>query len=211
MNYDTLVFFDANIGIAPGPFPLPATGPAYVMQGTSAPFFFQGSGNVVGAAYYVTSLPPDLSEVRFARYGAGYIPQSSPVPSVLQNIAQVNSSVGFWQPSPDFRIPERMAAGFDNFSDTELEDIYEDQVSTFVSYQTKVALNALDKNPAADLVMIYIEEPDGASHQFLLTSPLQATDPENPHRSSKSRQSKSSVMPATSRTRTSAPTGVEAF
>jgi len=26
----------------------------------------------------------------------------------------------------------------------------------------------------------YIEEPDGASHQFLLTEPLQATDPQNP-------------------------------
>src|SRR5262249_31614887 len=156
-------------GIAPGPFPLPATGPAYVMQGTSAPFFFQGSGNVVGAAYYVTTLAPDLSAVRFARYGASYIPQNSPVPAVLQNIAQVHASVGFWQPSPDFRIPERMAAGFTDFSDIELEQIYEDQVTTFVDYQTKVALNAVDKNPDADLVMIYIEEPDGASHQFLLT------------------------------------------
>ncbi len=30
VNYDTLVFFDATLGIQPGPFALPATGPAYV-------------------------------------------------------------------------------------------------------------------------------------------------------------------------------------
>src|SRR5262249_38062047 len=35
-------------------------------------------------------------------------------------------------------------------------------------------------NPDADLVMVYIEQPDGSEHQFLLTDPRQGTDPHNP-------------------------------
>ena len=43
VNYDTLVFFDASGGEGrePGPFALPATGPAYAkVGGPSARFFF---------------------------------------------------------------------------------------------------------------------------------------------------------------------------
>ena len=48
--------------------PAPATGPAYVkFGGRSAPFYFEGSGNKVGAAYFVSALAPDLSTVRVAR------------------------------------------------------------------------------------------------------------------------------------------------
>src|SRR5262245_30464994 len=65
-KYDTLVFYDAAVGVLPGPFALPSTGPAYVkVGGPSGKFFFEGSGNVVGAAYYATRLAPDLSTVRF--------------------------------------------------------------------------------------------------------------------------------------------------
>src|SRR5262245_34454197 len=68
VNYDTLVFFDATQGIQPGPFQAPSTGPAYVkLGGRSAPFFFEGTGNKIGAAYFVSALAPDLSTVRFAR------------------------------------------------------------------------------------------------------------------------------------------------
>ena len=35
-------------------------------------------------------------------------------------------------------------------------------------------------NPDADLVMIYIEQPDGSGHQFTLTDPRQATNPLDP-------------------------------
>src|SRR5204863_9909912 len=35
--------------------------------------------------------------------------------------------------------------------------------------------------PDADLVMIYIEEPDGFEHQYLLTDPRQATNPLDPN------------------------------
>ena len=176
VSYDTLVFFDANRAIASGPFQLPATGPAYVKEGKSAPFFFEGSGSVVGAAYFLVDLAPDLSEVRFARYGANFIPQNA---AVLDDVKDVNNTVGFWAPQPDFRIPERLSPGFANFTDADLEAIYEDQVETFVTYQTTVALNAIEKNPDADLVMVYFEEPDGSTHQFLLTDPRQATDPTN--------------------------------
>ena len=40
---------------------------------------------------------------------------------------------------------------------------------------------AIEKNPDADLVMIFIEQPDGSGHQFTLTDRRQATDPRNPN------------------------------
>jgi len=46
-----------------------------------------------------------------------------------------------------------------------------------VLYQTRVAQRAIVKNPGADLVMVYIEQPDGSEHQFLLTDPRQASNP----------------------------------
>ena len=85
---------------------------------------------MVGTAYFVVNLAPDLSEVRFARYGANFIPRNA---AALADVDDVNTSVGFWAPQPDFRIPERLSPGFTNFTDEELEAIYEDQVETFTS------------------------------------------------------------------------------
>ena len=51
---------------------------------------------------------------------------------------------------------------------------------TFVRYQTRIAERAIQKNRDADLVMVYIEQPDGSGHQFTLTDRRQATDPRNP-------------------------------
>lgn len=179
-NYDTLVVFDANQGIKPGPYSLPATGPAIVRSRdkASSSFFFEGSPNKVGAAFYASYLASDLSTVRIARYSANYIPRNS---AVLADVDDINNNVGFWAPQADFRITERLSPGFENFSDAELEAIYEDQVRTFVDYQTRVALRAIAKSPNADLVMVYIEQPDGSEHQFLLTDPRQATNPRNPN------------------------------
>jgi hypothetical protein len=130
----------------------------------------------VGAAYFVVNIGANLSEVRFARYGANFIPQNT---AVLDEVDEVNNTLGFWVPQPDFRIPERLSPGFADFSDEALEAMHEDQVDTFISYQTQVALNAIDQNPDADLVMIYFEEPDGVSHQYLLTDPRQASNPKD--------------------------------
>jgi predicted AlkP superfamily pyrophosphatase or phosphodiesterase len=174
-NYDTLVFFEATAGIPPGPFLLPATGPAYAkVGGPSARFFFEGSGNKIGTAFFVTHLTQDLSTARFARVAANFIPRNAPV---LADVDDINDNVGFWAPQPDFRIPERLSPGFGPFPDAELEAIYLDQVRTFVDYQTRVALRAIAQSPDADLVMIYIEQPDGSGHQFTLTDRRQATDP----------------------------------
>lgn len=177
-NYDTLAFFENTLGIQPGPFALPSTGPAYAkVGGPSAKFFFEGTGNRVGAAYFVSLLAPDLSTVRLARYGANFIPRNAPV---IADVDDVNINVGFWPPQPDFRIPERLSPGFTSFPDLELEAMYEDQARTFVRYQAELARRAIVKNPGADLVMIYIEEPDGSGHQFTLTDRRQAssfTDP----------------------------------
>jgi predicted AlkP superfamily pyrophosphatase or phosphodiesterase len=178
VNYDTLAIFDTNVPIAAGPFALPATGPAYAAPGQpSARFFFEGSGNRIGTAFFVSHLAPDLSAVRLTRYAANFIPRNAPV---LAAVDDVNTHVGFWAPQADFRIPERLAPNgvtFAAFSDEELEIVYRDQVATFVRYQTDVALRATRENPDADLVMIYIEQPDGSGHQFTLTDPRQPSDP----------------------------------
>lgn len=178
-NYDTLIFFDAQIGIPVGPFSLPATGPAYVRacDRRSSLFYLEGSSNQAGAVFYVSNLTPDLNIVRIARSSANAIPQN---PAVQTSVDDILRNVGFWVPQSDFRIPERLSPGFTTFPDSELEAIYEDQVQLFVDYQTRLALRAINQNPDADLVMVYIEQPDGSEHQFLLTDSRQPTDPTNP-------------------------------
>ncbi|WP_245475079.1 alkaline phosphatase family protein [Bradyrhizobium sp. Leo121] len=179
VNYDTLVFFDATRGITAGPFHAPSTGPAYVkLGGENAPFFFEGSGARVGAAYLVSALAPDLSVVRFARYGANYIPRNA---AVLADVDDINNNVGFWRPQADFRIPERLSPGFTNFPDLEIETMFEDMVKTFVRYQADIGERAIRNHPDADLVMVYIEQPDGSEHQFLLTDRRQGTNPTDPN------------------------------
>lgn len=179
VNYDTLVFFDTTGGITAGPFHAPSTGPAYAKVGSpNAPFFFEGSGAKVGAAYFVSALAPDLSVVRFARYGANFIPRNT---AVLADVDDINNNIGFWRPQADFRIPERLSPGFTNFPDTEIEAMYEDMVRTFVRYQANIAEHAIRKHPDADLVMVYIEQPDGSEHQFLLTDSRQGTNSTDPN------------------------------
>ncbi|WP_017314559.1 alkaline phosphatase family protein [Mastigocladopsis repens] len=180
VDYDTLVFFDDTQGIQPGPFSLPSTGPAYVRASDqkSSRFYLEGSSNKAGTAFYVTTLAPDLSTIRFVRYSANYIPRNS---AVLADVDDINNNVGFWAPEPDYRITERLSRGLENFSDTELEAVYQDQVRTFVDYQSRVGLRAISKNPDADLTLLYIQQPDGAEHQFFITDSRQATDPSDPN------------------------------
>src|SRR5215813_1692741 len=179
VNYDTLVFFEKTQGIQPGPFQRPSTGPAYVkLGGQSARFYFEGTGNKVGAAYFVSQLAPDLSTVRFARYGANFIPRNAPV---IADVDDINNNIGFWRPQADFRIPERLSPGFTNFPDIEIESMFEDMVKTFVRYQANIGERAIQNHPDADLVMVYIEQPDGSEHQLLLTDPRQGTNPTDPN------------------------------
>jgi predicted AlkP superfamily pyrophosphatase or phosphodiesterase len=183
VNYDTIAFFDKTLGIQSGPFSLPSTGSAYVKASdkVSQPFYLEGSANKAGLGFYVSNLAPDLSSVRIARYSANSIPLPAESPSVIANANDINNNVGFWAPQADFRIPEKLSPGFTNFPDSELEAIYEDQVNSFVEYQTNVLLRSIQQNPNADLVLGYIEQPDGSEHQFLITDPRQATDPTNPN------------------------------
>lgn len=176
VNYDTLVFFDSTIGIQPGPFSLPSTGPAYVRFADhhSSPFYLEGSSNKAGFAYYVTALAPDLSTVHIARGSADSIPRNA---AVLANVDDINNHVGYWANQPDFRFPERLSTGLESFSDSELEAVYQDQVTTWTDYQTRLALRALSVNPNADLTMVYFEQPDGSCHQYLLTDSRQPTNP----------------------------------
>ena len=175
VNYDTLVVFEARAGVLPGPIAPPSTGPAYVKRGGgSSTLFFEGSGNKVGTAFFLAHLAPDLSSVRLVRYAANFIPRNQAVIGVVDD---VNDNIGFWASQPDFRIPQRLGPGFAAFPDLELEAVYRDQVLTFTEYQTALAVHAIRRNPEADLVMIYFEQPDGSGHQFKLTDPRQASDP----------------------------------
>lgn len=177
-NFDRLVAFDGVAGLPVGPHALPSTGPAvFAPGGKSAKFYFEGSGNRVGTSFFANEVAADLSRVRLARYGANFIPRNA---AVLTVVDDVNENVGFWVPQPDFRIPERLSPGFSDFSDAELEAIYRDQVTTFTDYQTQIGLRAIARNPDADLLMIYFEQPDGSGHQFTLTDWRQATDPLDP-------------------------------
>jgi predicted AlkP superfamily pyrophosphatase or phosphodiesterase len=178
-NYDTLVFFDSANGISPDPFTLPSTGPAYVKfsDRRSTRFYLEGSSKKAGCAFYVSALAPDLSSVHIARYAAHEIPPTSRVRAEVDDISQ---HVGFWAAQPDYRLLRRISPGLADFSDPELETILDDQAATFADYQTKIALRAIERNPNADLVMVYIEQPDGLEHQFLLTDRRQASNPLDP-------------------------------
>lgn len=180
VNYDTLVFYDVAQGIQPGPFQLPSTGPAYVKfsSGMSAPFYLEGSSNKAGLGYFISALTSDLSTAHIIQYAADDIPRNA---AVLADVDDINTHVGFWADQADFRIPERISPGLTQFSDQELEAAFEDQVRLFVDYQTRVALRAMERFPDADLLMIYVEQPDGSEHQFLLTDPRQATNPTDPN------------------------------
>ena len=184
-NYDTLVMFDANHGSILGPFttaPL-GTGPAYIQPTTkiSALFYLEGHSNKGGVRYFVSQLAPNLSTVRIARSSVSFVPRNA---AVLADVDDINNNVGFWQPQADFRIVERIDAvpsTFASFPDTELEAIYEELVREFVTYQTNVAMRAMSRFPNVDLLMIYIEQPDGSEHQFLAIDPRQATNPSDPN------------------------------
>ena len=187
VNYDTLVFFDKTIGIGTGPFALPATGPAYCkVDGKSQRFFFEGTANKVGCSFYVSTLSPDLSTVRLVRYAGYNMPRNSPDSKVVGNVDDINSNVGFWPAGPDFRFPERLfptvpANQGAVFTDAELEGIYQDQVQSTVAYTAKLAVRAITQNPGADLVLTYLEQPDGSQHQYLLEDPRQPTNIKDPN------------------------------
>jgi phosphodiesterase/alkaline phosphatase D-like protein/predicted AlkP superfamily pyrophosphatase or phosphodiesterase len=182
VNYDTLVVFDANVGIQAAAT-LPATGSAFikVSDQKSSKFFFDGSNNKVGTAFFAGNVASDLSTVNIARYSGAYIPRPAESPGVIANVDDIVNNIGNWAPQADFRFPERINPGLAKFSDAELEALYEDQVKTFVDYQTNVLLRSIKQNPNADLVLGYIEQPDGSAHQFLLTDPRQASDFTNPN------------------------------
>lgn len=178
-GFDTLVVFDEVAGIAKGPFALPATGPAWLRarEPVSRPFYFDGSASQAGTAFYLTALPPDLVGVRLVRYGTGHLPRRE---AILAIVDEVNRNVGSWAPAPDYRIPERLLDSLRTFPDEELEAVYVDQMRTFVDYQVRLLSFAIARNPDADLVLGYIEQPDGAGHMFLMADPRQASDARDP-------------------------------
>ena len=174
-DYDTLIVFDGRSAIPAGPFNPPSTGPAYVQRGgSSAPFFFEGSSSRAGTRFFISTLAPDLSAVHLARYSSQFIPRNA---AVLPFVDDINEHVGSWPPDPDFRITERLGPGFAMFDDLELEAIHRDQTTTFLDFATRMSQRAMARNPHADLVMVYLDQPDAAGHQFLLIDPRQATNP----------------------------------
>ena len=100
---------------------------------------------------------------------------------MIQDVDNVNNNVGFWSYSHDFRIVERLTPSFAPFSDAELQAIDNAATRRFVDYQARLGVFAMQQTPGAALGMVYIEEPDGLEHQYLLTDPRQAVDFTNPN------------------------------
>ncbi|NCR89120.1 MAG: hypothetical protein GPJ05_07580 [Microcystis aeruginosa G13-10] len=181
VNYDRVIVFDANAGITINNAP-PSTGSAFLGLGREiAPFFFEGSNNVVGVSYLLTQLTPDLSTVHLIRTSANHIPRPANNPAAIASIDNTNNTVGFWRPQPDLTIARGTANGLGNFSEIELEGAYATLNEAFSQYQTDIFLNAVTQTPNTDLAFGYLEGPDGVSHNFLLTDPRQATDRSNPN------------------------------
>ena len=175
-GYDTLVVFDAVAGIAPGPHALPSTGPAVRSRRRGlGQVLLRRLGRIASVRRSSSRSSRPICR-RSASFATGRTSFRATRP-VLADVDDVNANVGFWAPQPDFRIPERLSPGFTSFPDVELEAVYRDQVVTFTDYQTGLALHAIERKHDADLVMIYLEQPDGSGHQFTLTDPRQATDP----------------------------------
>src|SRR5262249_5258265 len=186
-NYDTLVVFEQSIGIRPGPFNNLITGPAYLKNdGHDQPFYLEGSNNRVGTGFFVSKFDPlffttdaaNTDTIHLARYASNFIPRNLPV---IQDVDNINNNVGFWSYSHDFRIVERLTPSFAPFSNAELQAIDNAANARFVDYQARLGGVAMQQTPGAGLGMVYIEEPDGLSHQYLLTDQRQAVDFTNPN------------------------------
>ncbi|PZO56276.1 MAG: hypothetical protein DCF15_09220 [Phormidesmis priestleyi] len=172
-NYDEVIVYDANQGIENATNELKVGSAFLSAENSLGLFYFEGSNNVVGTAYDLTRLDPTLSTVHIVRTSANNIPRNA---AVIDNVDDINNNVGFWQPQSDFRIPERLSPGLEDFSDLELESVYLDLVESFVDYQTDIFLRSIRQTPNADLALGYLQQPDGAEHQFLLTDPRQPTN-----------------------------------
>jgi hypothetical protein len=68
--------------------------------------------------------------------------------NIIHGMAPFHTQVSMTNILKNAGIDTSLSPGFGNVPDLELEDIYEDQVKTFVRYQTKVAARAILQNPA---------------------------------------------------------------
>ena len=100
---------------------------------------------------------------------------------MIQDVDNVNNNVGFWSYGHDFRIVEHLTPSFAPFSDAELQAIDNAATKRFVDYQARLGVFAMQQTPGAGLGMVYIEEPDGLEHQYLLTDQRQAVNPTDPN------------------------------
>ena len=110
--------------------------------------------------------------------------------AVLDDIDDINTHVGFWAPQPDFRIPERLSPGFTSFPTWSSKPCMRTKSRPSSAIRRGSPQRAIMQRPGADLVMMYIEQPDGAGHQSTLTDPRQAptSQPEQHRRRPRRRQ-----------------------
>ena len=88
--------------------------------------------------------------MRIARYSANFIPRNPPVARRRRRRQHARRASG--RRSPTSAFPSASARASAPSRDLELEAIYRDLVDTFVDYQTRVGLRAIERYPDADLV-----------------------------------------------------------
>src|SRR5262249_641450 len=137
-----------------------------------------------GTGFFLSKLDPNFftdanaDAIHLARYASNFIPRNQ---AVIQDVDNINNNVGFWSYGHDFRIPEPLTPSMAAFSDAELAAIDNAATNRFVDYQARLAVFAMQQTAGASLAMIYIEEPDGLEHQYLLTDQRQAVNPTDPN------------------------------
>jgi len=104
------------------------------------------------------------------------------VPAVLADIDDIHTTVGFWQPQPDFRIVEKLDASRPRswLSPTRARGDLRGPRVNWTKYQTNVVLRALAREPNAEPRYVLLRAAGRLRAPVPAHRSAQATDPTNP-------------------------------
>jgi len=178
------VFFEKTRGISAGPFH-GSVHPAqpYVKRDgkVGAVSTSRAPATRSGAAYFITKLEPDLSTVRLMRYGSNFIPPQRAGDRRRPTTSTPTSASGGRRPTSAFRSGSAQASEPSRTPSSRRR--YEGHGPDLRALPDpgRRARRHPEENPGADLVMIYIEQPDGLRN-ISTCSPTRArpTNPTDP-------------------------------